>query len=981
MRFAFLNTRGWNEEKWRLLLKEGESIDMIGVGETGWHDRVQWQEGGWLCIGRGRKVGEKKGGGVGAIVKERAGRKVTEVGLSEETENNLGYNKGDLITVKVTDQKEEWWVSVVYMGVDGAENREENRKLYEALREISGRTGNGKWIVMGDFNGHIGLNQEPANRNGHMLLDFAETANLKIKNWELEDPVTWRDRGSASAIDYIMASEAVEKGQCGIWKVEELDISDHIMIGVTCRRGRREEQEQDMVAEWKTKWDTLNPNWGEYRKSLDEKLQEEVEKGNRTCDQWEKRVKEVIEEEAKATVGIKKYKVGQRKLKGWWDDEVEKAISDRKRENRKQRKLRKMTEKEGEQHRQAWEAAYRSYRKVQKATRVLINKKIANWEGRQAEKLNNLPRGEREKEGWKRLKRNLGGKEENREVILKSEGRETGNKEEVRSVVEGYWSKVMKTETRSRGPENLVIYSDRKEMDAVGIEMVEVEQALSRLKNGKAAGTDNIIGEFLKYGGDIVKQVIVNMSQSILEEGEVPQDWKRSRVTLIHKGGGKDKADIGNYRPIAITNTMAKVFGIIINEKLKTWMETQKVLGEEQSGFRKGRGGLDNIFTLKEIIDRNRTQKKELYLVFLDLEKAYDTVNRDKLFRLLRHVGVDRKIIRVIESLYEGNEVQFTLGDVTTGWVENNIGVRQGCVMSPMLFNLYLEELIVRIRKARIGVEIGGERLGCLTYADDVVLMAERKEEMEELLHIAHTYGREWDLKFSVKKCKVMEFGSEGSSQWVLGDTVLEVVDKFMYLGMEVSKEGIGGERQRRLNEGKARRMSGMIINGGSRVVNKYDIGRSLWKGVGVPYCLYGTEITYYREGDIAQLEKVQNVVGRWGLGAPRSTAVEAIRGDMGWSSFKERIVKGKLGFLKKIEQSSEERWMKKIMIDNGNKSTWGKELERWKRRENMREEWNEMGIRDVKKRVETNGLNRWQEGMNGKTTMKWYVRRRSLRE
>ena len=336
------------------------------------------------------------------------------------------------------------------------------------------------------------------------------------------------------------------------------------------------------------------------------------------------------------------------------------------------------------------------------------------------------------------------------------------------------------------------------------------------------------------------------------------------------------------------------------------------VLGEEQSGFRKGRGGMENTLTLKEIIDRSKQQGRQLYLVFIDIEKAYDTVNRSKMVKLLEHIGVDARIVRSIRSLYESNEVKFTLGNVTTGWMENNIGVRQGCVISPTLFNIYIEELLVRIRKQGKGVQIGKEKLGCLAYADDVVLMAESKTEMEEILDIASTYGREWDLRFSDRKCKVMKFNNEGRNQWVLGNSILEVVNEYVYLGMEVNKEGIGGEKQRKTIEGKTRRMSGMIINGGKRVVNKCEVSRSLWKGVAVPHCLYGSEVTYYREGDIAQLEKVQNVVGRWGLGAPRSTAVEALAGEMGWSTFRERIIKGKLGFQKKIERMEDERWAKK---------------------------------------------------------------------
>ncbi|KAG0722788.1 hypothetical protein GWK47_043887 [Chionoecetes opilio] len=138
------------------------------------------------------------------------------------------------------------------------------------------------------------------------------------------------------------------------------------------------------------------------------------------------------------------------------------------------------------------------------------------------------------------------------------------------------------------------------------------------------------------------------------------------------------------------------------------------------------------------------------------------------------------------------------------------------------------------------------------------------------------------------------------------------------------------------------------------------------------PYCLYGSEVTQYREGDIMHLEKTQNIVGRWGLGACRSTAVEAIRGDMGWSTFRERIIKGKLVFHKKIERLSDDRWAKKISQENRSSSTWKKELERWKRRETVGEEWNRMEIIDIKKKIENNGLVKWQEGMARKSTLQW---------
>ena len=192
-----------------------------------------------------------------------------------------------------------------------------------------------------------------------------------------------------------------------------------------------------------------------------------------------------------------------------------------------------------------------------------------------------------------------------------------------------------------------------------------------------------------------------------MENGTVPEAWKRSRVTLIHKGNGKPKEKIENYRPIAVMNVMAKVFGTVINEKLKRWAEENKVWGEEQAGFRKGRGGLENIvFVMRDIIEKYKKSGKGLYLVFLDIEKAYDTVDRQRLFSLLKHIGMDCKVVKVLEDFYKNNEVKFTLGTVNTGWIKNNVGVRQGCVMSPTLFNIYLEELLTRIRVSGRATEI-----------------------------------------------------------------------------------------------------------------------------------------------------------------------------------------------------------------------------------------------------------------------------------
>ena len=473
MRFAFLNTRGWNEGKWRKLLEEGKMYDVIGIAETGWHEKIQIREGGWICMGRGRKVGEKKGGGVGMLIKEKEGRQIMEVILHEDLEHRFGYNKGDLITVKINEEKEEWLVTVVYMGVEEEENREDNKKMYETLQEISRLACNRKWVLMGDFNGHIGLNSDPVNKNGQMLLDFTETEGLEIKNWELEDPVTWKNRETESAIDYIIVNKKIGKDTCKVWKNEEIDISDHIMIGMTCSNARRMGVRR-AKAQIKERWNLRDADWDRYREEIGQRLITETEQGERTIEQWEKDVKTVIEEGAKDTIGLKRFKVGTTRLKGWWDEEVKQAIENRKRENRKQREIRKLLKKYGEQHRESWEKAWNKYNKTKKVAQVLISQKISHWEARQARELNSLPRGQREKEGWKRIKRNLGGAVRDQKVTLSIGDRLTDKEDEIKKIIKDFWGKIIQADEKEI-IENPVIFSDRKEMEEVKIERSNVQ--------------------------------------------------------------------------------------------------------------------------------------------------------------------------------------------------------------------------------------------------------------------------------------------------------------------------------------------------------------------------------------------------------------------------------------------------------------------------------------------------------------------------
>ena len=211
----------------------------------------------------------------------------------------------------------------------------------------------------------------------------------------------------------------------------------------------------------------------------------------------------------------------------------------------------------------------------------------------------------------------------------------------------------------------------------------------------------------------------------------MPESWKKSRVLLIPKGPEQD--NIKNYRPIAIMSVVCKVAMMIMRNRLNKIVEDRKFLGDIQGGFRTKRRTEDNLFILERIIETVRYRNQKLFLGFLDLEKAYDKVNRDKLFDILRRYGICDRFVDVLQRIYKGSKVKFVWKGIETEWFETKSGVRQGCPLSPLLFNIYIREVGNMIEKSGLGIKfpIISESdeirqwmdVAGLMYADDIVLI------------------------------------------------------------------------------------------------------------------------------------------------------------------------------------------------------------------------------------------------------------------
>ena len=186
----------------------------------------------------------------------------------------------------------------------------------------------------------------------------------------------------------------------------------------------------------------------------------------------------------------------------------------------------------------------------------------------------------------------------------------------------------------------------------------EIKRAIETLKNGRAPGEDGIYVEMLKAGEPEISCVLAAIFKTIWEEERLPEDWQTGLLFKLPKKG--DLENCNNWRGIMLLSTTSKVFSKIILNRLDAGIDPQ--LRNEQAGFRKGKSCSDHIFTLRQILEQSKEWNTTLYATFTDLEKAFDSVHRESLWRILRHYGIPSKIVNIIRMLYSDFKAKVICG-------------------------------------------------------------------------------------------------------------------------------------------------------------------------------------------------------------------------------------------------------------------------------------------------------------------------------
>ena len=199
------------------------------------------------------------------------------------------------------------------------------------------------------------------------------------------------------------------------------------------------------------------------------------------------------------------------------------------------------------------------------------------------------------------------------------------------------------------------------------------------------------------------------------EKGQWPQEWKRSVFIPIPKKG--NPKECSNYRTIALISHASKIMLKILKPDLTVYEPWTDV----QGGFRKGRGTRDQIASICWIIKIVRVPEK---LLLCWLCQIFDCVDHNKLWKILKEIGIPDHLACLLRNLYAGQEATVRTGHGTTDWFQTGKGVRQGCMLSPCLFNLYAEYIMrnAGLEEAQAGIKVSGRNINILRYTDDTIL-------------------------------------------------------------------------------------------------------------------------------------------------------------------------------------------------------------------------------------------------------------------
>ena len=287
--------------------------------------------------------------------------------------------------------------------------------------------------------------------------------------------------------------------------------------------------------------------------------------------------------------------------------------------------------------------------------------------------------------------------------------------------------------------------------------MTELRSAVFSQNNNKNPGMDSIPSEIIKASFDLISPFLLNLYNKMYSTGEYPRSWGESIIQPIFKKG--DANDPQNYRGITLINVLAKIYSQLLLNRLTKWSAEHETITNNQFGFQKGKSTTDCVFLLHAIISKVLNSGENLFCCFMDYEKCFDKVDRLFLWQKLIKENVSCKFVRAVKSMYSTVKLCIKHKNSFSQFFDSHIGLKQGDPSSPILFMLFVNDMIDCFNSNINDIfTIDELKLFIILFADDQVVFAKSAHALQLLLNDIENYCTTWGIKINTNKTKVMIF-------------------------------------------------------------------------------------------------------------------------------------------------------------------------------------------------------------------------------
>ncbi len=817
------------------------NLKILGLSEVRWKDGGDFYSEGVRVIYSGGSECQR---GVAIMLAEELGKCVKCIERIDDR----------ILKVTISSHPVDMVLIQIYMPTS-AHDDEEIDGVYERIEEILEKTkGTDYTILMGDWNASVGEGREEnivgkyglgkRNNRGEKLVEFCRRQKLMITNtWfshEKRRRYTWKMPGDGDRyqLDYILVNMRYRNSVKNANALPGADAdTDHNLVAMTTRtklkfiKPRRKKMQ---------KWDRekIKTKGRELANSIEEKITKPME--GTTEEIW-KQWKTVVLTETEKIVG---YKTGAGARKPWITEDM----------------IRDMEERRKWKH-QSTDEAKQAYKRLNNKLRKTTDKAREAWWRQQCEDIEEMQRLGRYDQVYDKVRKLSKKTGDSRGIEIRDKGGTLLH--DTKAIQERWMEYIEELYDKENRPTELEIGETLSEED-VGPEIIreEVTSAIADMKNNKTEGIDEIPAEILKLLEERALDSLTKLCQKIYMTGEWPTDFVQSILIPLKKK--PNATECGDHRTISLISHAAKIVLKILNKRIQAKAESINYLAEDQFGFRKGRGTRDAIAALRVLNERSIQHGLDVYICFVDYEKAFDRVVWKKLLRALIRLGVDERDKRLIRNLYLNQVVRIRIEGENSEPGIIGRGVRQGCPLSPLLFNIYIEELIREaLEKIDEGVKVGGQLVKALRFADDQAMVASNQEGLQRMMNILTEVSLEYGMKINTKKTKVMRISrtEREKVKIQIDGKEIEQVTEFCYLGSVITSDArCQKEVRRRIALGKEafNRRKELMRRGLSKELKKQMVKTLIWSVV-----LYASETWTLRKEDIKRLEAFEMWIWR----------------------------------------------------------------------------------------------------------------------